>query len=291
MALKPSTLAASPSSTSSIFSISPKLNPIASSNSIAFRLQSRIPFLKSFKCFQSHTPHSISIKSNTRDSGSSFRCSATTFSPSQTAETVSSKLRRLVDEFQALSEPVDRVKRLLHYASLLPPMAESARVDSNRVMGCTAQVWLEVRIDEDGKMRFAADSDSEISRGFCSCLVSMLDGCQPDEVLKVKTEDLISLNVGLPGNGRSRVNTWHNVLISMQKRTMQLIAKREGKAPFEPFPSLIIAADGVHPKGSYAEAQVRNISLPCSTSNFPVTFRTDGLFWCLYTEHIFFFHF
>lgn len=185
-----------------------------------------------------------------------------TFSSSETAQLVSSKLQCLVDEFQALSEPIDRVKRLLHYASLLPPLEDSARVDSNRVMGCTAQVWLEVRIGGEGKMRFVADSDSEISRGFCSCLVWMLDGCEPEEVLKVKTDDLVALNVGLPGSGRSRVNTWHNVLISMQKRTKQLIAEREGKVPFEPFPSLIVTADGVHPKGSYAEAQVSNISLP-----------------------------
>ncbi|CAL5368039.1 unnamed protein product [Camellia sinensis] len=32
------------------------------------------------------------------------------------------------------------------------------------LMGCTTQVWLEV-------MRFRADSDSEITKGFCSCLI------------------------------------------------------------------------------------------------------------------------
>lgn len=200
------------------------------------------------------------MKPNPRNSASCFGCSALTFSSSQTAELASSKLQCLVDEFRALPEPIDRVKRLLHYANLLPPLEDSARVDSNRVMGCTAQVWLEVRIDREGKMRFAADSDSEISRGFCSCLVWMLDGCVPEEVLKVNTDDLVALNVGLPGSERSRVNTWHNVLISMQKRTKQLIAEREGKPPFEPFPSLVVAADGVHPKGSYAEAQAKYLS-------------------------------
>ena len=79
-------------------------------------------------------------------------CFSITFSPSETAEFVPSKLQFLVDEFESLSEPVDRVKWLLHYASLLPPLDQSARVDSNRVMGCTAQVWLEASVDEDGNV-------------------------------------------------------------------------------------------------------------------------------------------
>lgn len=115
-------------------------------------------------------------------------------------------------------------------------------------------------MEEDGRMRFAADSDSEITRGFCSCLISLLDGAAAEEVLKVKTEDLAALNVGIIGAGRSRVNTWHNVLISMHKRTKALIAEREGKAPFDPFPSLVVNADGIQAKGSYAEAQARYLS-------------------------------
>lgn len=130
-------------------------------------------------------------------------------------------------------------------------------MDSNRVMGCTARVWLEATLDQDNKMRFRADSDSEITRGFCYCLVSVFDGAAPEEVLRVKTEDLAALNVSLVGRERSRVNTWHNVFVSMQKRTKALVAERQGQKPFEPFPSLIVTKDGLQAKGSYAEAQAR----------------------------------
>jgi quinolinate synthase len=128
-------------------------------------------------------------------------------------------------------------------------------------MGCTARVWVEVKINDEGKVRLIADSDSEITKGFCACLVWVLDGSEPEEVLKVRTDDLVGLNVGLPGTGRSRVNTWHNVLVTMQKKTKLLVAEREGKVLFEPFPSLIVTADAVVPKGSYAEAQVSNVFL------------------------------
>lgn len=209
-----------------------------------------VSFLKPFKCVRPGSA-STRFRPNPVISSSALPTSALV---------VPSKLEHLAEEFGSLREPVERVKRLLHYAAAMAPMPESNRVDANRVMGCTARVWVEVGIDEEGKVRVAADSDSEITRGFCACLVWVLDGSEPDEVMKVTTDDLTALNVGLPGgSGRSRVNTWHNVLVSMQKRTKQLLAQREGKVPFESFPSLVISSDGVFPKGTYAEAQVSTI--------------------------------
>lgn len=84
---------------------------------------------------------------------------------------------------------------------------------------------MEVEIDALGRIRFGADSDSEITKGFCSCLIYLLDGASPDEVLMVKAEDLTDMNVGLPV--RSRVNSWHNVLVGMQGRTRSLIMESE----------------------------------------------------------------
>eukprot|EP00262_Sarcandra_glabra_P017551 TRINITY_DN604_c1_g1_i1.p1 TRINITY_DN604_c1_g1~~TRINITY_DN604_c1_g1_i1.p1 ORF type:complete len:286 (-),score=7.05 TRINITY_DN604_c1_g1_i1:12-869(-) len=196
------------------------------------------------------------LKSDGRNPNSSFSCSATTETPLSVSDSPCCKLQLLVTEFESLSEPIERVKRLLHYANLLPGFAESDRIPGNRVMGCTAQVWLSAAMDGQGRMRFAADSDSEITKGFCSCLIWILDGAYPEEVLKLRTEDLGSLHVGLPGRAHSRVNTWHNVLISMQKRTKAMVTQRDGKAPVDPFPSLVVDAENIVAMGSYAEAQV-----------------------------------
>ncbi|XP_077250544.1 quinolinate synthase isoform X2 [Tasmannia lanceolata] len=219
-------------------------------------------FVKWVKCAHSTNPKiSISPNPNPNPNLSSAprlspsSASAVTESPLGTSDLPLCKLERLVSEFQSLSEPIDRVKRLLDYATLLPQFADLDRVTANRVMGCTAQVWLAAAMDKDGRMRFSVDSDSEITKGFCSCLVSILDGALPEEVLELKTEDLGALNVGMP-SANSRVNTWHNVLISMKKRTKALVAEREGKQPIEPFPSLVVSENGIEAKGSYAEAQV-----------------------------------
>ncbi|KAI3698512.1 hypothetical protein L2E82_42117 [Cichorium intybus] len=146
-----------------------------------------------------------------------------------TSLTVTEKLEILVSEFKSLPEPIDRVKRLLHYASLLPEFEDSVRVESNRVTGCTAQVWLEVMMDVEGTMRFRVDSDSEITKGFCYCLIWLLNGATAGEVIGIRIDDLGEMNVGiLPIRASSRVNTWHNVLLSMQRRTKALIMESYG---------------------------------------------------------------
>ncbi|KAL0014020.1 hypothetical protein SO802_001089 [Lithocarpus litseifolius] len=81
-------------------------------------------------------------------------------------------------------------------------------------MGCRARVWIQAELGSNGKMRFFANSNFEISRDFCFFLVWVLDGAAPEEVMKITTEELVEMNVGVARKERSRVNTWHNVLIT-----------------------------------------------------------------------------
>lgn len=137
---------------------------------------------------------------------------------------VEEKVHFLASEFKSLSLPIERVKRLLHYATLLPPFEESARIQENRVPGCTTMVWLEVGMYNNRLMRYRVDSDSEITKGFCSCFIWLFDGAAPEDILRVKSDDLMEMNIGFTSRGHSRVNTWHNILINMQKRTQNLVS-------------------------------------------------------------------
>uniref|UniRef100_A0A7N0V157 Fe-S metabolism associated domain-containing protein n=1 Tax=Kalanchoe fedtschenkoi TaxID=63787 RepID=A0A7N0V157_KALFE len=142
------------------------------------------------------------------------------------------KLQRLVNEFKAREEPIERVKLLLDYSTRLPPMPESSKVPANRVRGCTAEVWLAARVDESGRMRFEADSDSVMARGFCGCLVWAMDGAAAAEVAAVRAEDLAEVSVGSVGGGvDSRVNTWTNVLFAMQKKSREVTVEKSDSRP------------------------------------------------------------
>jgi quinolinate synthase len=86
-------------------------------------------------------------------------------------------------------------------------------------------------------MRFAADSDSELSRGYCACLIAAMDGTRPEEVLAVDAADLVPLGGAA---APSRTSTWHNVFVIMQKWVHAAVAAREGRHLGKPFPSLVI---------------------------------------------------
>lgn len=202
---------------------------------IRFRQVENTRFLasKSVRCAISHD---LNVTSSNKLCSRLPKCDLDAITiPVYASELVADKIHRLVLEFESLLEPIDRVKRLLHYAAILDPSDESIRLPENRVKGCATQVWLDVKIDEFERMRFKADSDSEIAKGYCSCLIWMLDGAEPLEVLKVRSDDLDAVNVGLHGKAISRVNTWQNVLMSMQMRTNALVSRSEPKPPLEPF--------------------------------------------------------
>lgn len=124
---------------------------------------SKIPiFFTSLNCAHS-SDRPISI--NSSNGNTPFVSCLTNEIPVQTL-TVPEKVHCLVCEFKYLSEPIDRVKRLLHYATLLPPFHDSDWVEENKVKGCSTMVWLEAAMDNNRLMRFRVDSDSEITKGF-----------------------------------------------------------------------------------------------------------------------------
>jgi sulfur transfer protein SufE len=48
------------------------------------------------------------------------------------------------------------------------------------------QVWASAELDSEGRLRLAADSDAELSRGLAAVLVEGLSGLTPQELLEVR---------------------------------------------------------------------------------------------------------
>jgi quinolinate synthase len=84
--------------------------------------------------------------------------------------------------------------------------------------------------------------------------VEALNGASSQEVLAVPVDMLRGLGFGM--EAQSRGNTWHNVLITLQKRTSMLVAQMAGFSPVKPFPSILVTADEVTAQGDFAKAQV-----------------------------------
>ena len=93
----------------------------------------------------------------------------------------------IVDNFTLLDEWDDRYRYVIELGRALPPLAESAHTDANKVQGCASQVWLLTHVKPDGAagpiLTFEGDSDAHIVRGLVAILLALYSGKSAREIL------------------------------------------------------------------------------------------------------------
>jgi quinolinate synthase len=147
------------------------------------------------------------------------------------------------------SDATARSRLLLELASSLSAPPQDLRQDANRVMGCTAQVWLSATLGAAGDVVLCIDSDSQLTKGLGALLVQGLAGLTPQQLLEVDPSCLLSLGLGDNVLTRSRTNGFLNMLEAAKRRARFLL----GDLPR--FPSLVVTRNGTEPQGAFAEAQ------------------------------------
>jgi len=93
----------------------------------------------------------------------------------------------IVENFALLDEWDDRYRYVIELGRTLPPLAENAHVDANKVQGCASQVWLLTRVEPNGSagpiLSFEGDSDAYIVRGLIAILFALYSGKAAREIL------------------------------------------------------------------------------------------------------------
>lgn len=98
--------------------------------------------------------------------------------------TIEQKQQEIIDEFADIEDWMDRYACIIDLGSQLPPMPDSAKTPQNLIEGCQSRVWLDARLNDQGQIIFAADSDALIVKGIISMLVDVLSGHTPQEILE-----------------------------------------------------------------------------------------------------------
>lgn len=89
----------------------------------------------------------------------------------------------------------DRYKYIIDLGKELPPLDPAHRIDENLVRGCQSQVWL-VDTEQDGQLRFDADSDAFIVKGLLAVVLAAYNGKSPGQILDFDIEGYFnSLNL------------------------------------------------------------------------------------------------
>ena len=100
--------------------------------------------------------------------------------------TIAEKQNELIEELDLFQDWTERYEYVIGLGRKLAPLPESARSPDHLIKGCQSQVWLDA-FEENGKVRFLADSDSQITKGIIALFIRVFDNEKPDAVL---TDDM-----------------------------------------------------------------------------------------------------
>jgi cysteine desulfuration protein SufE len=96
-------------------------------------------------------------------------------------------INEIIENFELLDEWDDRYRYVIELGRTLPPLADSAHTEANKVRGCASQVWLVTRVRPDGAggpvLTFEGDSDAHIVRGLIAILFALYSGKSAREIL------------------------------------------------------------------------------------------------------------
>jgi cysteine desulfuration protein SufE len=119
----------------------------------------------------------------------------------------------IISEFEILGD--DKESTIFYIMELgagLPEFPEEEKIEENIIKGCQSKVWLTAR-EEDGKVIFEADSNTDITKGLVSLLVRVLSGRRPKEIVNADLYFIDKIGMGnIIGSQRS------NGLASMIKQ-------------------------------------------------------------------------
>jgi len=109
----------------------------------------------------------------------------------------------IVENFTLLDQWDDRYRYVIELGRTLPPLAESAHVEANKVQGCASQVWLLTHVkpgSSDGPiLSFEGDSDAHIVRGLIAILFALYSGKSAREIMQTDAIGLFD-RIGLREN-------------------------------------------------------------------------------------------
>lgn len=120
--------------------------------------------------------------------------------------------QKLIEDFNILSDWMDRYDYLIDMGRSLPPLDERHKIDENKITGCQSDVWLHAYVD-NGKIFFEADAGAIITKGLISLLISVYSGQPLQDVADAEMEFIEQI-----GLKDQLTPTRSNGLMSMLKR-------------------------------------------------------------------------
>lgn len=110
----------------------------------------------------------------------------------------------IIDEFGILGDDKEStIYYIMELGAKLPEFPESERIEENIIKGCQSKVWLTTK-ENDDKIEFLADSNTDITKGLISLLIRVLSNRKPHEILDAQLDFIDKIGMGnIIGSQRS----------------------------------------------------------------------------------------
>jgi cysteine desulfuration protein SufE len=127
---------------------------------------------------------------------------------------------RIIAEFSGIEDGIATYEYLVAVGKQHDPNDDRLKTDEYALPGCQSQVWLRSEL-RDGRLRFYADSDSQIIRGILVLLLRVLSGRAPAHV--ANTDLYFLKEVGLSSSlSPSRASGVATIVRHMRQRAADL---------------------------------------------------------------------
>ncbi|XZE35199.1 SufS family cysteine desulfurase [Pirellulaceae bacterium SH501] len=139
-------------------------------------------------------------------------------------------LEDLVEEFQDLESPEERIQYLIELGDSMPELDSSYCTEEYRVVGCQSMVWFVPHWD--GKhLSFDASSDAPMVRGLAAILVAAYSGKSPREILEFPIESIFEGLHLKSFLSPLRSNGLNSMIKRVREYALEKLADNEGPSP------------------------------------------------------------
>ena len=123
----------------------------------------------------------------------------------------------LVDEFEIFDDWMGRYEYVIDLGRQLPDFPEEWKTDENKISGCQSQVWLNMQLEENGRLRIDGISDAAIVTGLVAIVLRVYSNQTPQDILDTKP-DFIA-DIGFTDHlSPTRSNGLHSMLRTIYQR-------------------------------------------------------------------------
>lgn len=97
--------------------------------------------------------------------------------------TINETQDEIIEEFEGLTDWMDRYAYIIDLGNTLPEFPESDKTPQNLIEGCQSRVWITANKENKDEIHFRADSDALIVKGIVALLMRVLNDRTPQEIL------------------------------------------------------------------------------------------------------------